>query len=145
MSEMTDWKAELDTFFKAREQLEQPKSEALHAEDLPEAAEFIVATALPAFEAVATALQEHGCRVRLRRGDASIRILVDGAGNEEFDYTLWVGTSALSTESHTGGRRVLGSFQNAKGTNATADTTQADVEQQLTATYVALNSPVTAR
>ena len=143
---MADWKAELDTFFKAREQQEQhaPKSEARHAEDRPEAGEFIVSTALPAFEAVAAVLQEHGCRVRLRRGDASMRILIDGAGNEEFDYTLWVGTSALSTEAHTGGRRILGGFQNAKGTNTIADTTQADIEQQLTETYVALNSPVTA-
>lgn len=143
---MNDWKAELDTFFQVREQQgqQQPHSEARPTEDQPEAAAFIVSVALPAFEAFATVLQEHGCRVRLRWGDANMRILVESAGTEEFDYTLWVGTSSLSTESHAGGRRILGGFQNAKGTNAITDTTQADVAQHLTDRYTALNSPVIA-
>jgi hypothetical protein len=140
---VSDWEAQLDTFFKAREQ-QHPQSETRHAEDHPETGEFILSVALPAFEAFAAVLQEHGRRVRLRRGDANMRILVEDAGTEELDYTLWVGANSLSTESHPGGRRVLGGFHNAKGTNATADTTQADISQQLTENYVTLNSPVTA-
>lgn len=136
---MSDWNAELDTFFEGRGQ----EGEARFAEGTSKAAEFIASVAVPAFEAFGAALQNHRRHVRLRRSDASMRILVDYAGTEEFDFTLWAGMDVLSTESRTDGRRELGGFQNGKGTNAMADTTIEDIAHYLTARYTLLNSRAT--
>lgn len=133
---MSDWNTELDTFFEGRE---QNSTEEQLAEGMANTPEFIATVAAPAFEAFDVALQKHGRHVRVRQGEASIRIFVEYAGTEEFDFTLWGGRNSLSTESHTGGRRTLGGFHNAKGTNLLADTTQEDVAKYLTDTYTALN------
>lgn len=142
---MSDWNGELDTFFEGREQQGQQhqNAEAQPEEGLSEVTKFIASVAAPAFEAFAAALQKHGRRVRLRRGDTSMRIVVEYMGAEEFDFTLWAGINTLSTESRAGGRRVLGGFHNVQGTNAMADTTQVDVAQHLTERYIALNSRLT--
>lgn len=132
---MNDWNAELDTFFEGRGH----QGEAQLADGTSEASAFIASVAAPAFEAFAAALQKYGCHVRLRRSDASMRILVEGGGAEEFDFTLWAGMNTLSTELHADGRRELGRFQNAKGTNLLADTTQVDIAQDLTDRYLALH------
>ena len=136
---MSNWNTELDTFFEGHEQQDNSTEERF-TEGAAKASEFIATVAAPAFEAFDVALQRHGRHVRVRQGDASIRIFVEYAGAEEFDFTLWGGQNSLSTESHTGGRRTLGGFHNAKGTNLLADTTQEDVAQYLTDTYTALNS-----
>ena len=136
---MRDWNAQLETFFGGREQ----QGEAQLAGSMSEAAGFTTSVAAPAFEAFAAALQKHGRHVRLRRSDASIRMLVDYASTEEFDFTLWAGMNTLSTELHVDGRRELGRFQNAKGTNLMVDTTQVDIAQYLTDRYTALNSRAT--
>jgi len=136
---MSDWNTELERFFEGREQQDSSAKERL-ADEMVAASEFIATVAAPAFEAFDVALQKHGRHVRVRQGDASIRIFVEYAGTEEFDFTLWGGQNSLSTESRTGGRRTLGGFHNTKGTNLLADTTQEDVAQYLTDTYTALNS-----
>lgn len=136
---MSDWNTELDAFFEGREQQDHSAAERL-APGNTDASEFIVTIAAPAFEAFDVALQKHGRHVRVRQGDASIRISVEYAGTEEFDFTLWGGQQSLSTEFRTSGRRTLERFHNAKGTNLLADTTQEDVAQYLTDTYTALNS-----
>ena len=106
---MKDWKAELDTFFQLREQQKPQEQRPDHTPTVggPTALEeFMVAVAVPAFEEFAAALKEHGCRIRLRLGDSSMRIVSEFGGVEEFDYTLWAGTNTLSAEARSAGRRV---------------------------------------
>lgn len=141
---MKDWKAELDTFFQLREQQKPQEQRPDHTPTVggPTALEeFMVAVAVPAFEEFAAALKEHGCRIRLRLGDSSMRIVSEFGGVEEFDYTLWAGTNTLSAEARSAGRRVPDSFQNAKSNSAITDTTKDDVLQHLVERYIALTTP----
>lgn len=141
---MKDWKAELDTFFQLREQQKSQEQRPDHTPTFggPTALEeFMVAVAVPAFEEFAAALKEHGCRIRLRLGDSSMRIVSEFGGVEEFDYTLWAGTNTLSAEARSAGRRVPDSFQNAKSNSAITDTTKDDVLQHLVERYIALTTP----
>lgn len=137
---MSEWNTELDAFFAARWQQDHSHEEPLVADPAAAAMEFIAAVAMPAFENFGAALQKHGRHVHLRRGDASIRITVEYADTEEFDFTLWGGQYSLSTDSRAHGRHELGRFQNAKGTNLQADTTQDDIGRHLTDKYIAMNS-----
>jgi hypothetical protein len=137
-----DWKAELDTFFRLREQQEPHHNQAQSSDGATAIEEFMATVAVPAFEEFGAALKEHGCRIRLRLGDSNMRIVSEFAGTEEFDYVLWAGTSALSAESRADGRRAPESFQNAKGNSSIADTTTKDVVQHLVDRYIALTTHV---
>jgi hypothetical protein len=140
-----DWKAELDTFFRQREQQEQEQHTQAQPPRVEAAiAEFMVAVATPAFEEFGAALREHGCHIQLRLGDSNMRIVSEYAGREEFDHTLWAGTRELFAESRTGGRRTPDSFHNAKGNSAIADTTQEDIVRHLADRYIALPLHVSA-
>ena len=145
---MNDWKAELAAIFLLREQQQQQdqqqqqhdQAQPPHEEAVIE--EFMVTVATPAFEEFGAALREHGCHIRLRLGDSNMRIVSEYAGREEFDYTLWAGTSELFAEARAGGRRTPERFQNAKGNSAIVDTAKDDVVQHLVDKYIALTTPV---
>ncbi|HEX6542208.1 MAG TPA: hypothetical protein VF040_10675 [Ktedonobacterales bacterium] len=141
---MNDWKAELDTFFRQREQQDQQQqlNGAQPSREETAIEEFMVEVATAAFQEFGAALQEHGRRIRLRLGDSHMRIITEFAGTEEFDYTLWAGMNGLSAESRTGGRHTPDRFQNAKGNSNIADTTKDDVVKHLVDRYIALTSRV---
>lgn len=143
MNAVKNWKADLDTFFQSREQQDQQQLEHAQSPQGEVAVEeFMAGVVTPAFEEFGAVLREHGRHIRLRLGDTSMRIVAEFAGAEEFDYTLWVGVSALSAESRSGGKRVPDRFQNASGNSATADTTKDDVVQHLVERYIALTTQV---
>jgi hypothetical protein len=137
-----DWKAELDAFFRLREQQEPHHNQAQSSDGATAIEEFMGTVAAPAFEEFGAALREHGCRIRLRLGDSNMRIVSEFAGAEEFDYILWAGTSALSAESRADGRRAPEIFQNAKGNSSIADTATEDVVQHLVDRYIALTTHI---
>lgn len=143
---MSNWKAELDAYFQLREQQEpQQHHDQTRASDQSTAIEkFMAAVATPAFEEFGVILTKHGRHIRLRLGDANVRIISEYAGREEFDYTLWAGGSGLSAELRASGRHIPESFQNARGNSALADTTQEDVSRQLAERYIALAAPAFA-
>lgn len=137
---MKDWQTELDTFFRLREQQEQQHDQPPPPPGATTIEEFMATVATPAFEEFGAALREHGCHIRLRFGDSNMRIVSEYAGREEFDYTLWAGTSEIFAEARAGGKRTPDSFRNAKGTSAMADTTTDDVTRHLVARYIALTT-----
>lgn len=143
---MKDWKAELDDYFRGRDQQEKqhPDGQSRPTGETTTVEEFMAAVATPAFEEFGAVLREHGCHVRLRLGDSNMRVVSEYAGKEEFDYTLWAGKDTLSVELRSDGRRSPESFQNAKGNSTMDDTTQNDIAQHLADKYVALVSPMPA-
>lgn len=141
---MKDWNAELDGYLLLREQRQKPQDQPQPSDGVTAIEEFMATVAIPAFEEFGAVLKKHGCHIRLRLGDSSMRIISEYAGKEEFDYTLWAGNSVLSAESRIDGRRIPDSFQNAKGNSVMSDTTQEDITKHLVDRYIALTAPATA-
>ncbi|NQT94216.1 MAG: hypothetical protein HQ559_15760 [Lentisphaerae bacterium] len=77
---MTNWRNNLDTFFREEEGKQQQEASPL--------ATFICKVALPALEEVAEELQAHGRTARLRSTETSATIIVERNGDEEMTYRL---------------------------------------------------------
>jgi hypothetical protein len=94
---MSDWKQDLDDFFRARGEAPRPSTNELLVRRNEEAGAFIQGTVLPAFEEVQAALARYGREALVNaahKGQVAASIRVRNAGRDEFEY--FIGTRVTS-------------------------------------------------
>ena len=145
---MSDWKGDLDEFFRTRGEAPRPSANDILVQRNEEAGRFIAGAVVPAFEELQAALARYGREALLstaHKGQAAASIRVRNEGRAEFEY--FVGTRVTSERvfpyvemvTHPGWprRAIEGSLrQGAQDYNVT-DITKEEVIQHFLAAYKA--------